>query len=65
MAQRQVTTICPDTGRTIWTYLDLGPGAAKPAHGQGPAAGRLNAVGLGKFVAPGSVTISNPRGGHR
>ncbi|MBA3688448.1 MAG: hypothetical protein H0W81_06440 [Chloroflexi bacterium] len=26
--KRQVITICPKTGRTIWTWVDHGPGAA-------------------------------------
>lgn len=39
--RRQVITTCPKTGRTIWTYVDLGAGAAKPMHGAGPIRGQM------------------------
>lgn len=55
--ERQVTIICPKTGRTVWVYEDLGRGAAKVNHGN-PGHPR-GAIGPGLFVAPKAV--SKPR----
>lgn len=48
--QRQVTMVCPRTGRTVWVYEDHGPSAALPLHGS-PGGPRSLSEAVG-FVAP-------------